>query len=181
MQDQKRFGENVRNQRKAKGWSQDVFADRSGLHRADVGAIERGERNVTLRNNADYRGYTGRKDCGSDYRIFSIGWLRCPLRDNLFQELLTRWNVKIVGFDRLWSCPLAGFTPSTIAFSDCLNVTEVTSERWSRSSVSSIDLHRIRNRTDFNRYEVQRGSRVGRGDVHDHHRARYLDWSSCGD
>ena len=49
MQDQERFGETVRKLRTAKGWSQDVFADRSGLHRADVGAIERGERNVTLR------------------------------------------------------------------------------------------------------------------------------------
>jgi transcriptional regulator with XRE-family HTH domain len=34
--------------RHRKGWTQDVFADRSGLHRAHVGAIERGERNVTL-------------------------------------------------------------------------------------------------------------------------------------
>jgi len=49
MQDPKKFGATVRALRKAKGWSQDVFADRSGLHRADVGAIERGERNVTLR------------------------------------------------------------------------------------------------------------------------------------
>ncbi len=49
MQDQERFGETVRKLRMAKGWSQDVFADRSGLHRADIGAIERGERNVTLR------------------------------------------------------------------------------------------------------------------------------------
>ena len=32
-----------------RGWSQDVSADHSGIHRADVGAIERGERNVTLR------------------------------------------------------------------------------------------------------------------------------------
>ena len=29
--------------------SQDEFADKSGIHRADVGSIERGERNVTLR------------------------------------------------------------------------------------------------------------------------------------
>lgn len=49
MQDQKRFGETVRALRIEKGWSQDVFADRSGIHRADIGAIERGERNVTLR------------------------------------------------------------------------------------------------------------------------------------
>ena len=49
MQDPKEFGATVRGLRKAKGWSQDVFADLSGLHRADVGAIERGERNVTLR------------------------------------------------------------------------------------------------------------------------------------
>ena len=49
MQDiQKKVGENVRALRLKKGWSQDVFADRSGLHRAQVGAIERGERNVTL-------------------------------------------------------------------------------------------------------------------------------------
>lgn len=33
----------------SKGWSQDVFADKSGIHRAQVGAIERGEMNVTLR------------------------------------------------------------------------------------------------------------------------------------
>ena len=31
-----------------KGWSQDVFADRSGLNRAHVGEIERGESNVTI-------------------------------------------------------------------------------------------------------------------------------------
>ena len=34
--------------RKKKGWSQDVFADHSGLHRAHVSEIERGESNVTL-------------------------------------------------------------------------------------------------------------------------------------
>jgi transcriptional regulator with XRE-family HTH domain len=49
MQDQERFGETVRALRVAKGWSQDLFSDKSGIHRADIGAIERGERNVTLR------------------------------------------------------------------------------------------------------------------------------------
>jgi transcriptional regulator with XRE-family HTH domain len=38
----------VRALRKKRGWSQDVFADRTGLHRAHVGEIERGESNVTL-------------------------------------------------------------------------------------------------------------------------------------
>ncbi|MGD1097546.1 MAG: helix-turn-helix transcriptional regulator [Bryobacteraceae bacterium] len=50
MQDiQKALGATLRSLRLKKGWSQDVFSDRSGIHRADVGAIERGERNVTLR------------------------------------------------------------------------------------------------------------------------------------
>ena len=31
-----------------RGWTQDVFADKSGLHRAQVGAFERGEMNMTL-------------------------------------------------------------------------------------------------------------------------------------
>ena len=38
----------MRQLRLKKGWSQDVFADRTGLHRAHVGEIERGESNVTL-------------------------------------------------------------------------------------------------------------------------------------
>ena len=49
MQDiQKHVGATVRALRKKKGWSQDVFADRTGLHRAHVGEVERGESNVTL-------------------------------------------------------------------------------------------------------------------------------------
>lgn len=49
MQDiQKKVGAKVRALRKKEGLSQDVFADRSGLHRAHVGSIERGESNVTL-------------------------------------------------------------------------------------------------------------------------------------
>ena len=45
---QQKVGAQIRALRKQKGWSQDVFADRSGLHRAHIGEIERGESNVTL-------------------------------------------------------------------------------------------------------------------------------------
>jgi transcriptional regulator with XRE-family HTH domain len=45
---QKKVGAKVRALRKKRGWSQDVFADKSGLHRAHVGSIERVESNVTL-------------------------------------------------------------------------------------------------------------------------------------
>ncbi len=49
MQDiQKRIGDRIRALRLKKGWSQDVFADRSGRNRAHVGEIERGESNVTI-------------------------------------------------------------------------------------------------------------------------------------
>lgn len=36
--------------RESRGWSQDEFAHRCGLHRTYVGGIERGERNVALLN-----------------------------------------------------------------------------------------------------------------------------------
>jgi transcriptional regulator with XRE-family HTH domain len=42
------FGREVRMYRLAKGWSQDELARRSGLHRAYVGSVERGDRNATL-------------------------------------------------------------------------------------------------------------------------------------
>lgn len=45
-----RFGERVRELRKAKGFSQEAFADECGLDRTYVGGIERGERNLALRN-----------------------------------------------------------------------------------------------------------------------------------
>lgn len=42
------LGATVRRLRVERGWSQDVLADRSGLHRAHIGEIERGQTNVTL-------------------------------------------------------------------------------------------------------------------------------------
>ena len=46
----KEFGRRVRELRKSQGFSQEAFADRCGLDRTYVGGIERGERNVALRN-----------------------------------------------------------------------------------------------------------------------------------
>lgn len=49
MQDiQKHLGATIRELRRKRKLSQDVFAERSGLHRAHVGEIERGESNVTI-------------------------------------------------------------------------------------------------------------------------------------
>ena len=46
----KRFGERVRTLRKAKGLSQEEFAHHCELDRTYMGGIERGERNLALRN-----------------------------------------------------------------------------------------------------------------------------------
>lgn len=45
-----RFGQRVRELRKAKGWSQEELAHKCDLDRTYAGSIERGERNVALRN-----------------------------------------------------------------------------------------------------------------------------------
>jgi transcriptional regulator with XRE-family HTH domain len=45
-----RFGLRVRKLRTAKGWSQEVFAEKCGLDRTYISGIERGKRNVALRN-----------------------------------------------------------------------------------------------------------------------------------
>jgi transcriptional regulator with XRE-family HTH domain len=45
---QRRLGVRIRELRLKRGWTQDVFADKSGFHRAQVGAFERGEMNITL-------------------------------------------------------------------------------------------------------------------------------------
>lgn len=46
----KKLGERIRSFRKQVGWSQEELAEACGLHRTYVGAVERGERNVSLIN-----------------------------------------------------------------------------------------------------------------------------------
>lgn len=45
-----RFGDRVRTLRQERGWSQEGFAAECGLDRTYIGGIERGERNLALRN-----------------------------------------------------------------------------------------------------------------------------------
>jgi transcriptional regulator with XRE-family HTH domain len=45
---QRRLGARIRELRIKRGWTQDEFADLSGLHRAQVGAFENGRMNITL-------------------------------------------------------------------------------------------------------------------------------------
>lgn len=44
------IGDNIRKYRTMKGWSQERFAQECDLHRTYIGAIERGERNITILN-----------------------------------------------------------------------------------------------------------------------------------
>jgi transcriptional regulator with XRE-family HTH domain len=44
----RKVGEAVREVREKKGWSQEELGFESGVHRTYVGAIERGERNLSL-------------------------------------------------------------------------------------------------------------------------------------
>ena len=46
------FGKRVRSLRSERGYSQEAFADAVGLHRTYIGAIERGEQNVSIDNIA---------------------------------------------------------------------------------------------------------------------------------
>jgi transcriptional regulator with XRE-family HTH domain len=43
-----RLGLNIRRLRSEKGWSQEDYADRAGIHRTYVSDIERGHRNPTI-------------------------------------------------------------------------------------------------------------------------------------
>jgi transcriptional regulator with XRE-family HTH domain len=44
------FGRRMRERRVELGWSQERLADEVGLHWTYIGSVERGERNVSLRN-----------------------------------------------------------------------------------------------------------------------------------
>ena len=56
---QRAVGRNLRAHRKAKGLSQEAFAEFIGMHRTYVGAVERGERNLTLATMKRYAGRIG--------------------------------------------------------------------------------------------------------------------------
>lgn len=46
----KKFGERIRQLRKAENLTQEELAARTGFHRTYIGMIERGERNISLSN-----------------------------------------------------------------------------------------------------------------------------------
>lgn len=46
----KSFGDKVRQERLKRNLSQEEFAELVGLHRTYVGMVERGEKNITLKN-----------------------------------------------------------------------------------------------------------------------------------
>ena len=46
----RRVGLNIRKYRGKKGWTQEQLAFEAGLHRAYIGHVERGEKNIGLQN-----------------------------------------------------------------------------------------------------------------------------------
>lgn len=56
---QRAVGQNLRAYRERRGLSQEAFADVLGVHRTYMGAIERGERNLTLKTLERIAAQTG--------------------------------------------------------------------------------------------------------------------------
>ena len=83
MQDQKRFGETVRRFRKAKGWSQDILAERSGIHRADMGQLSSVRRQPAARPHQRAH----RLDSGADSDQFRRALATNPKVDRIRQDL----------------------------------------------------------------------------------------------
>jgi transcriptional regulator with XRE-family HTH domain len=50
MEEAEQLGMRIRELRLARGWTQEYLAERAGVHEKFIGAAERGERNLTLRN-----------------------------------------------------------------------------------------------------------------------------------
>jgi transcriptional regulator with XRE-family HTH domain len=48
MDIRRQLGLNVQRLRRARGWSQEEFAERAGLHRTYISGVERGVRNPTI-------------------------------------------------------------------------------------------------------------------------------------
>ena len=48
MEIRQRLAQNLRRLRTEKGWSQEEYADRAGIHRTYISDIERGARNPTI-------------------------------------------------------------------------------------------------------------------------------------
>lgn len=46
----KKFGIRIKDLRFKKEWTQEVLAEKTGFHRTYIGMIERGERNLSLKN-----------------------------------------------------------------------------------------------------------------------------------
>lgn len=46
----KRAGSNIRKFRKRRGWTQEKLAFETNMHRAYIGQIERGEKNIGIKN-----------------------------------------------------------------------------------------------------------------------------------
>ena len=46
----KRFGARIKELRLQKDWSQELLAEKTGFHRTYIGMVERGERNLSLKN-----------------------------------------------------------------------------------------------------------------------------------